>query len=82
MLEEHALYDLLDDPELLVVESVGGLQLELQPPEENLLQCLGACQAGGSVIDWVIRSEGCRSGTRWSCCVEACRRARCGRRRR
>ncbi len=27
-------------------------------PEQNLWHCLGACQAGGSVIDWVMRSEG------------------------
>jgi DNA primase len=27
-------------------------------PEKNLWHCLGACQAGGSVIDWVIRAEG------------------------
>ena len=27
-------------------------------PEKNLWHCLGACQAGGSVIDWVMRWEG------------------------
>ena len=27
-------------------------------PEENLWHCLGACQAGGSVIDWVMKAEG------------------------
>ena len=27
-------------------------------PAKNLWHCLGACQAGGSVIDWVMRSEG------------------------
>ena len=27
-------------------------------PEKNLWHCLGACQAGGSVIDWVMKSEG------------------------
>lgn len=27
-------------------------------PQKNLWHCLGACQAGGSVIDWVMRSEG------------------------
>ena len=27
-------------------------------PAKNLWHCLGACQAGGSVIDWVIRAEG------------------------
>ncbi len=27
-------------------------------PEQNLWHCLGACQAGGSVIDWVMRAEG------------------------
>jgi DNA primase len=27
-------------------------------PERNLWHCLGACQAGGSVVDWVMRSEG------------------------
>jgi len=27
-------------------------------PAKNLWHCLGACQAGGSVIDWVMRMEG------------------------
>ena len=27
-------------------------------PAKNLWHCLGACQAGGSVIDWVIKAEG------------------------
>jgi len=27
-------------------------------PERNLWHCLGACQAGGTVIDWVMRAEG------------------------
>jgi DNA primase catalytic core len=27
-------------------------------PKKNLWHCLGACQSGGSVIDWVMRSEG------------------------
>jgi len=27
-------------------------------PRKNLWHCLGACQAGGSVVDWVMRSEG------------------------
>jgi CHC2 zinc finger/Toprim-like len=27
-------------------------------PSTNLWHCLGACQAGGSVIDWVMRAEG------------------------
>ncbi len=27
-------------------------------PEKNVWHCLGACQAGGSVIDWVMRAEG------------------------
>jgi DNA primase catalytic core len=27
-------------------------------PERNLWHCLGACQTGGSVIDWVMRAEG------------------------
>ncbi|MBK6520181.1 MAG: hypothetical protein IPG04_40145 [Polyangiaceae bacterium] len=27
-------------------------------PESNLWHCLGACQAGGSVIDFVMRAEG------------------------
>jgi DNA primase len=26
-------------------------------PRKNLWQCLGACQAGGSVIDWVMKHE-------------------------
>ncbi len=27
-------------------------------PRKNLWHCLGACQAGGSVIDWVMKTEG------------------------
>src|SRR5919108_569476 len=27
-------------------------------PAKNLWHCLGACQAGGTVIDWVMRAEG------------------------
>jgi DNA primase len=27
-------------------------------PESNLWHCLGACQAGGSVIDWTMHREG------------------------
>ena len=27
-------------------------------PQKNLWHCLGACQTGGSVIDWVMRAEG------------------------
>lgn len=27
-------------------------------PESNLWHCLGACQVGGSVIDWTMRREG------------------------
>lgn len=27
-------------------------------PKKNLWHCLGACQTGGSVIDWVMKSEG------------------------
>ncbi|QGX39333.1 CHC2 zinc finger domain-containing protein [Permianibacter aggregans] len=27
-------------------------------PDKNLWHCLGACQAGGSVIDWVMKCEG------------------------
>ena len=27
-------------------------------PEKNLWHCLGACQTGGSVIDWVMHAEG------------------------
>jgi DNA primase len=27
-------------------------------PRKNLWHCLGACQAGGSVIDWVMRAQG------------------------
>ncbi|MBF0548785.1 MAG: hypothetical protein HQM08_30460 [Candidatus Riflebacteria bacterium] len=26
-------------------------------PEKNLWHCLGACNAGGSVIDWVMKAE-------------------------
>src|SRR5688572_24325166 len=29
-------------------------------PTKNLWHCLGACQAGGTVIDWVMRAEGVR----------------------
>ena len=36
-------------------------------PSKNLWRCLGACRAGGSVIDWVMRVEGVASGTRSSC---------------
>ena len=27
-------------------------------PSKNLWHCLGACQTGGTVIDWVMRAEG------------------------
>lgn len=27
-------------------------------PAKNLWHCLGACQKGGTVIDWVMRAEG------------------------
>ncbi len=27
-------------------------------PKQNLWHCLGACQCGGSVIDWVMKAEG------------------------
>ena len=27
-------------------------------PKKNLWHCLGACQAGGTVIDWVMKAEG------------------------
>ena len=27
-------------------------------PEKNLWHCLGACQTGGSVIDWVMKTPG------------------------
>jgi DNA primase len=27
-------------------------------PDKNLWHCLGACQVGGSVIDWVMKAEG------------------------
>ena len=27
-------------------------------PSKNLWHCLGACQAGGSVVDWVMKAEG------------------------
>jgi hypothetical protein len=27
-------------------------------PKKNLWHCLGACQGGGTVIDWVMKSEG------------------------
>ena len=27
-------------------------------PKKNLWHCLGACQTGGTVIDWVMKAEG------------------------
>src|ERR1700730_9556557 len=27
-------------------------------PEKNLWHCLGECQTGGSVIDWVMKTKG------------------------
>src|SRR3954452_9634736 len=27
-------------------------------PKKNLWHCLGACQTGGTVIDWVMRAQG------------------------
>ena len=33
-------------------------RVSLITPEKNLWHCLGACQAGGTVIDWVMRVEG------------------------
>ena len=27
-------------------------------PDKNLWHCMGACQTGGSVIDWVMKTEG------------------------
>jgi DNA primase len=27
-------------------------------PDKNLWHCLGACQAGGTVVDWVMKAEG------------------------
>ena len=27
-------------------------------PKKNLWHCLGACQTGGSVVDWVMKAEG------------------------
>ena len=27
-------------------------------PDKNLWHCLGACQTGGSVIDWVMKTQG------------------------
>jgi DNA primase catalytic core len=38
-------------------------------PGKNLWHCLGACQAGGSVIDWVMRAE----GVSFRCAVEMLR---------
>src|SRR6478609_11284491 len=29
-------------------------------PSKNLWHCLGACQTGGTVIDWVMKAEGVR----------------------
>ena len=53
-LKKHGAHDLIGlcpfhddkDPSLVV------------SPKKNLWHCLGACQAGGSVIDWVMKSEG------------------------
>ena len=28
-------------------------------PSKNLWHCLGACRTGGSVVDWVMRRDGC-----------------------
>lgn len=36
-------------------------------PGKNLWHCLGACQAGGTVIDWVMKSEGVSFRMRWNC---------------
>jgi len=33
-------------------------------PKTNLWHCLGACQMGGSVIDWVMQAEGVLTRTR------------------
>src|SRR5450755_3358563 len=27
-------------------------------PKKNLWHCLGACQTGGTVIDWIMKAEG------------------------
>lgn len=37
-------------------------------PSKNLWHCLGACNAGGTVIDWTMRAEGISFAMRWSCC--------------
>lgn len=42
-------------------------------PAKNLWHCLGACQAGGSVIDWVMRAE----GVSFRHAVEHCRTITC-----
>ena len=36
-------------------------------PAKNLWHCLGACQAGGTVIDWVMRAEGISFPFRHAC---------------
>jgi len=36
-------------------------------PSKNLWHCLGACQTGGSVIDFVMKAEASASATPWSC---------------
>ena len=46
-------------------------------PQKNLWHCMGACQVGGSVIDWVMRAESVSFLTRSSCCVMVLRRRRC-----
>lgn len=57
MLEEDALDDLLDDPKLLVVEAVGGLQLELSLPVDEWGYALykGAASADSSTLRPVRR---------------------------
>lgn len=45
-------------------------------PSKNLWRCHGACQTGGSVIDFVMRIEGGVSGMRSICCARASQRGR------
>jgi DNA primase len=34
-------------------------------PAKNLWHCLGACQTGGTAIDWVMKAEGCSATIRF-----------------
>ena len=48
-------------------------------PEKNLWHCLGACNTGGSVIDWIIKTRGVTSAMPLSCSKPTIRLVRAGR---